>query len=213
MSEGKAINPSENVANKKKMPTWVWVVGGVLVVGLIAQAFGNGSEEPEAVAPEEPSVVLEEENGGEETDVATATQSFEDIDALAAAVADAIGSQTAEGADRGLSVKFQELAQSEEDAGWLLIHYTRDESMSKSDVWTETERIFLLARQAEFVNSLTLILKTEIIDNRGERVEVSAFVADFDRETYSRINPEIVVGELYERAVTNGAFDSRVRWG
>lgn len=167
----------------------------------------------QAVAPEEPSVGLEEENGGEETDVATATQSFEDIDALAAAIADAIGSQTAEGADRGLSVKFQELAQSEEDAGWLLIHYTRDESMSKSDVWTETERIFLLARQAEFVNSLTLILKTEIIDDRGEKFEVSAFVADFDRETYSRINPEIVVGELYERAVTNGAFDSRVRWG
>lgn len=214
MANNNETTAPDSASAKKKVPTWVWVVGGLFVLGLISQAFGGGGSSPENATPEESAVVTEEavEDGPSE-DVAPVAQDFANIEALTAAIEETIGAQTAEGADRALDVSFQETAETEEDAGWLLLSYARDESMDRADVWTETERIFLLARQAEFVKSLTLILTTVIENDLGEEVEVSAFVANFDRDTFSRIVTENVVGDEYENAVTDYSFDSRVRWG
>jgi hypothetical protein len=214
MANNNETTAPNSASAKKKVPTWVWVVGGLFVLGLISQAFGGGDSSSENATPEESAVVTEEavEDSPSE-DVAPVAQDFENIEALTAAIEETIGAQTAEGADRALDVSFQETAETEEDAGWLLLSYARDESMNRADVWTETERIFLLARQAEFVKSLTLILTTVIENDLGEEVEVSAFVANFDRDTFSRIVTENVVGDEYENAVTDYSFDSRVRWG
>jgi hypothetical protein len=214
MSNENETTAPASASAKKKVPTWVWVVGGLFVLGLISQAFGGGDSPSENASPEDSAVVAEEEpTDSPSEEVAPVAQEFENIEALTAAIEQTIGSQTAEGADRALDISFQETAESEEDAGWLLLSYARDESMDRADVWTETERIFLLARQAEFVKSLTFILTTVIENNLGEEVEVSAFVANFDRDTFSRIVTENVVGDEYENAVTDYSFDSRVRWG
>jgi hypothetical protein len=204
---------------KKKIPTWVWIVAGVLVLGLIGQAFDGDDEESESVTAEETIATpddestVEEDAGSESPGDAPAPQNFESIDELESAIQEAIGSETAEGTDRGLRFDFQETAESEEDAGWLLLSYARDEGLSRADVWEETERVFLLARQAESVKSLTLILTAEIVNDLGEESQVTAFVANFDRDTYSRINTDNVTGDLYEKAVTDYNFDNRVRWG
>jgi hypothetical protein len=214
MSNENETTAPASASAKKKVPTWVWVVGGLFVLGLISQAFGGGDSPSENASPEDSAVVAEEEpTDSPSEEVAPVAQEFENIEALTAAIEQTIGSQTAEGADRALDISFQETAESEEDAGWLLLSYARDESMDRADVWTETERIFLLARQAEFVKSLTFILTTVIENNLGEEVEVSAFVANFDRDTFSRIVTENVVGDEYENAVTDYSFDSRVDWG
>jgi hypothetical protein len=204
MSNENETTAPASASAKKKVPTWVWVVGGLFVLGLISQAFGGGDSPSENASPEDSAVVAEEEpTDSPSEEVAPVAQEFENIEALTAAIEQTIGSQTAEGADRALDISFQETAESEEDAGWLLLSYARDESMDRADVWTETERIFLLARQAEFVKSLTFILTTVIENNLGEEVEVSAFVANFDRDTFSRIVTENVVGDEYENAVTD----------
>lgn len=44
----------------RKVPTWLWVVGGVLVLGLIINAFGGGDSDTTAEAPEEAPAVVEE---------------------------------------------------------------------------------------------------------------------------------------------------------
>lgn len=214
MSNGNEKTALDTSSPKKKVPIWVWIVGGLFVLGLIIQASGGGDASQENATPEEVVVVADEETTDSQPEnAAPVVQDFEDIEALTAAIEETIGSQTAEGADRALQVSFQETAESEEDAGWLYLSYARDENMVRSDVWDETERIFLLARQAEFVKSLTLVLTTVIENDLGEEVEVSAFVANFDRDTFSRIVTENIVGDEYENAVTDYSFDNRVQWG
>ena len=215
------VNPQTDgpaEGKKRKIPTWVWIVAGVLVIGLIGQAFGD-DEQSESVSAEETIATpddestVEEDASSESPGDAPAPQSFESVGELESAIQEAIGSETSEGTDRGLRFDFQETAESEEDAGWLLLSYARDEGMSRADVWEETERVFLLARQADSVKSLTFILTAEIVNDLGEESQVTAFVANFDRDTYSRINTDNVTGDLYEKAVTDYNFDNRVRWG
>lgn len=44
----------------RKVPTWLWVVGGVLVLGLIINAFDGGDSDTAADAPQEAPAVVEE---------------------------------------------------------------------------------------------------------------------------------------------------------
>jgi hypothetical protein len=197
----------------KKVPMWVWIVGGLLLLGLIVQGFGGGEQAPETATPEQAETVEEEAEVAPEATPAVVGP-FADVTALQAAIEQTIGSTTAEGADRALIVDFEEMDVLEDGyPGWLYVSYARDESRSKAEVWEETERIFLLARQADFVQSFTLALTTVIVNNLGEEVETSAFVTNFDANTFSRINTENVVGDLYEDAATMFLFDSRVDWG
>ena len=203
---------SEEKSAGKKVPIWVWIVGGLLLLGLAVQALGGGEQAPESAAPEQAETVEEAEVAPEATPAVEVP--FTDVAALQAAIEQTIGSTTAEGADRALIVDFEEMDVLEDGyPGWLFVSYARDESMSKAEVWEETERIFLLARQADFVQSFTLALTTVIVNNLGEEVETSAFVANFDSNNFSRINTENVVGDLYEDAASDFSFDSRVEWG
>ena len=215
-------NETDSAPPKKKVPTWVWVVSGVLVFGLILQSCGGDTpavEDSEAEIVETEAQVDEENAFVEEDSDSTAepapmaSQSFATVEELTAAIEQKIGSQTAEGADRSLNVDFQELDETGEFPGWFFITYFRDESMAKADVWTLTEGMFLLARQADFVESLTVIIKTSSTNELGEERDLSAFVVNFDGDTYSRIVTANVVGDQYEQAATGFSFDSRATWG
>ena len=43
----------------RKVPTWLWVVGGILVLGLIINAFGGGDSDTTADAPDAPPAAVE----------------------------------------------------------------------------------------------------------------------------------------------------------
>ncbi len=63
MSDKDETNETDSAATKKKVPTWVWVVSGVLVFGLILQSCGGDTpavEEPEAeIVDTEPEATVE----------------------------------------------------------------------------------------------------------------------------------------------------------
>jgi hypothetical protein len=56
MTDDTSTNDATSKTPKKKVPTWVWIVGGILVFGLILQSCGADSEPP-AVEPESDVVV------------------------------------------------------------------------------------------------------------------------------------------------------------
>jgi len=63
MSEEVTTGEEAGSKNKKKVPTWVLVVGGILVFGLILQSCGGNDSAQETAVVEEPAVeesVLEE---------------------------------------------------------------------------------------------------------------------------------------------------------
>ena len=62
MSPTEAAVESDNTSAKKKIPTWVWIVSGVLVFGLILQSCGEDSSPP---AAEQEQQILETPQQGE----------------------------------------------------------------------------------------------------------------------------------------------------
>ena len=61
-SPPEAAVESDNTSAKKKIPTWVWIVSGVLVFGLILQSCGEDSSPP---AAEQEQQILETPQQGE----------------------------------------------------------------------------------------------------------------------------------------------------
>jgi hypothetical protein len=54
---------------KKKVPTWLWVLGGILVFGLIVSAIsGGGDSDQQADSPAEAPVAVDEETAGVSVD-------------------------------------------------------------------------------------------------------------------------------------------------
>jgi hypothetical protein len=50
---------------KRKVPTWLWVVGGIVVLALLVNAFGGGSGDTSADAPQEAPAAVDEAGGPE----------------------------------------------------------------------------------------------------------------------------------------------------
>lgn len=77
MSEVESAAETNETPAKKKVPTWVWVVSGILVFGLILQSCGEDSSPPAAepdqenmeIAPEPEPEVQEEPEVSEEPEV------------------------------------------------------------------------------------------------------------------------------------------------
>lgn len=197
---------------KKKIPTWVWIVAGVLVLGLIGQAFDGDDEESESGTAEE-SVVAPEENisGNPGADVAEeesaepepepVPESFSSIEEMESALQAELGEETNMGLPRELSVEF------DETDGWLNVSFVINENFTtdstRRGAWTEIGQTFEFARKVDFVNELTVTAKFPLISELGEELgPQNVVLAYFDAEVYPRINVENLPGERLGEAAT-----------
>jgi len=188
---------------KKKIPVWVWIVGGVLVLGGIGSLLG-GEDDPVSTEAESPSAAEEVDAGAEtlEEEPALEPTSFANIQELEAAIESEFGGQTNMDLPRDLSVGF------EEESGWLNVSYVLDENFTKgltrSGAWSDIHRIFELARMSDFVNELTVAGMFPLINNLGEELgPQNVVVAYFDPEVYPKINLDNLIGERLSGAATN----------
>lgn len=65
-----ASNGGVEQAPKRKVPTWLWVVGGILVLALLVNAFGSGDSNDSATDSPAPAPTASDEPAGASDDVA-----------------------------------------------------------------------------------------------------------------------------------------------
>ncbi len=200
MSEEKTPNETNSAPVKKKVPTWVWIVAGVLVFGLILQSCGgddpsetdDSSAQSEVAAPE----------AEEEPQEVVAPSSFANLEELETALALELGEETNMGLPRELALEF------DEEDGWLNVSFVINENfttnMTRRGAWREIATVFDYARKADFVNELTVSTKFPLINNLGEELgPQNVVVAYFDSEVFPRINPNNLPGESLGDAATS----------
>jgi hypothetical protein len=192
-------NETDSAPPKKKVPTWVWVVSGVLVFGLILQSCGGDTppaeddtasesetEETEPAEPEEPVV----------------PSSFATLEELTAALENELGEETNMGLPRELVVDF------DEEDGWLNVRFVLNENLTtgltRSSAWRDIRNVFELARKADFVNELTVQTSFPLINQLGEELGPQPVVtAYFDAEVFPRMNLKNLPGDRFENAATS----------
>ena len=79
-SDTSDTSKSDSASDKKKVPTWVWIVAGVLVFGLILQSCGGDTppaEDDSDATSETEAVVEEESEPAEQSEAAPEPQAFE----------------------------------------------------------------------------------------------------------------------------------------
>jgi hypothetical protein len=83
MSDEKGTDSTSSETPKKRVPTWVWVVAGVLVLGLILQSCGDGDTAPEARTDAPVSDAADEELAAtateDEEEPAAEREAFDDV--------------------------------------------------------------------------------------------------------------------------------------
>ena len=77
MAENNETNEQDSTTGKKKVPTWVWVVSGVLVFGLILQSCG---EDTPAVEDSEAEIVETEAQVDEKTEPEVEAQTEPEVE-------------------------------------------------------------------------------------------------------------------------------------
>lgn len=204
-------NETDSATTKKKVPTWVWVVSGVLVFGLILQSCGGDT--PDAAEDEstsESETVVEEEVEPEEPEEPVVPTSFETLEELTAAVENELGEETNMGLPRELVVDF------DEEDGWLNVRFVLNENLTTgltlSSAWRDIRNVFALARKADFVNELTVQTSFPLINELGEELGPQPVVtAYFDAEVFPRMNLENLPGDRFENAATSVAIHPAFR--
>lgn len=197
---------------KKQIPTWVWIVAGILVIGLIGQAFGGNDEEPGSATSDETVVAPEEETSDDprvdsaeeeaaEPEPEPVPESFSSIEEMEAALHAELGEETNMGLPRELSVEF------DETDGWLNVSFVINENFTtdstRRGAWREIGQTFEFARKVDFVNELTVTAKFPLISELGAELGPQDVVlAYFDPEVYPRINVENLPGDRLGDAAT-----------
>lgn len=200
-------NKSESSPEKKKVPTWVWIVAGVLVFGLILQSCGGDTPpaEEDSEATSETEAVVEEEPEPVEPEEPVVPTSFATLDELRAAIENGLGPETNMGLPRELVVVL------DEEDGWLNVRFVMNENLTSnltlSSAWRQIGDIFDLARKADFVNELTIQASFPLINNLGEELGPQPVVTVyFDQEVYPRITTENLPGDRLGDAATSVAI-------
>ncbi len=202
MSDKDETNKTDSATQKKKVPTWVWIVAGVLVFGLILQSCGEDTPDVEQEeSTSESETVVEEEIKPEEPEEPVVPSSFETLEELTAAVENELGEETNMGLPRELVVDF------DEEDGWLNVRFVLNENLTtgltRSGAWRDIRNIFELARKADFVKELTVQTSFPLINNLGEELGPQPVVtAYFDAEVFPRMNLENLPGDRFENAAT-----------
>ena len=194
-------------AKSKKTPVWVWILVGFLALTFLAGIFGGDDDSPTASEPESseteaPASEEETEEPVEEEPTETPVpESFSTIEDLTAAITAEFGETTNMDLPRDFEISLAE-------DGWLNVAYVMDENLTagltRSSAWFDTEEIFLLARKADFVTSLTVTTRLPLVNNLGEELgPQDVFIVYFDEDVYSRINTDNLAGEMYSDAATS----------
>jgi hypothetical protein len=191
-------------SDKKKVPTWVWIVAGVLVFGLILQSCGGDTPpaDEDSGATSETEEVVEEDSEPVEPEEPVVPTSFATIDELRAAIENELGPVTNMDLPRELFVEL------DETDGWLNIRFVINENLTSNltlaGAWSEIGDVFDLARKADFVNELTVQTSFPLINTLGEELGPQPVVTVyFDAEVYPRINRDNLPGDRLGDAATS----------
>lgn len=198
---------SEDKAPGAKKKTWLWVVGGLLVVGFIGSTLGGGDADTDASPP--PAVADGNGDGdgdgqvtGEEQDEEEAAEPAEpvtpeiitSIEQLEAALSSEIGDETNMGLPRDITVAL------DDESNWLSVTFVANENfttnLTRSGMWRDIGTIFDLARKWDQVEELTVTAQFPLLSNLGEELgPQDVLTAYFDTEVYPRINTANLSGE------------------
>lgn len=203
---------TESSPQKKKVPTWVWIVAGVLVFGLILQSCGGDTpaEEEDTDATSESEAVVEDEAPPVEPEEPVVPSSFATMEELKAAIENELGTETNMGLPRELVVEL------DETDGWLNIRFVMNENLTSNltlaGAWREIGLVFDLARKADFVKELTVQTSFPLINNLGEELGPQPVVTVyFDADVYPRINRDNLPGDRLGDAATSVAIHPAFR--
>lgn len=204
MSDGKT-------PEKKKTPIWVWILVGLFGLAALGSVI-NPDDESSTTSPTETSAEDSASNSGATNDEEApevepapvepeVPESFANVEELTSAIEAEFGLRTNMDLARDFEISVAE-------DGWLNVAYVMDENLTigltRTSAWFDTEDIFLLARKADFVKSLTVTAKLPLINNLGEELgPQDVFIAYFDEDVYSRINTDNIAGWKYEDAASS----------
>jgi hypothetical protein len=198
-------NTQDNDAPAPKKKTWLWIVGGVVVLGLFGSIFSGGNDNdtadaPASVSEDEAEAIQQEEEDADESDVQI-PESFNTVEELEAAIIATLGDETNTGLDRDVVVRFD----SEESL--LVVTFVANENlttnMTRRGMWRDIASIFDLARKWDPVDELTVTAQYPLISNLGEELgPQDVLTAYFDTEVYPRINTDNLPGERLGEAAT-----------
>lgn len=186
-------NASANNEAAPKKKTWLWIVGGILGVGLVGSIISGPGDSDTAgdTTREETSTneeIVEEEVEFEEP------ASYASIGELEDAILRQLGDETNTGLAREVTLTF------DGENNWLNVTFVANENltsnMTRRGIWRDIGTIFDLTRKWDQVEELTVTAKFPLISNLGEELGPQDVVtAYFDPEVYPRINTDNLPGE------------------
>lgn len=191
----------QDTSSAPKKKTWLWVVGGVVALGLVGSMISGGNDAEDAASPEEPAAETSQETTDEDAEFEE-PDSYSDIVELEAAINRELGEETNMDLPRDVTLTF------DEESNWLSVSFVANENlttnMTRSGMWRDIGKVFDLARKWEQVEELTVTAQFPLINNLGEELGPQDVVtAYFDPDVYPRINTANLSGDRLGEAASS----------
>lgn len=186
-------NASANNEAAPKKKTWLWIVGGILGVGLVGSIISGPGDSDTVGDTSREETSTNEEIVEEEVEFEEPT-SYASIGELEDAIIRQLGDETNTGLAREVTLTL------DGENNWLNVTFVANENltsnMTRRGIWRDIGTIFDLTRKWDQVEELTVTAKFPLISNLGEELGPQDVVtAYFDPEVYPRINADNLPGE------------------